>query len=244
MKLNYDLNDLNRRRRIQERLRFIKNRIRDSVAELSFARGKVPALPKGQLMPPAWALAAARISWEKGFAHLRTLRVDEKDKTLGDAAELFGIYRRLVSYVQNPPVQVRGEEKRDAGLITLRKSAARHVSRRFLNFIERIERKFHSGIQIPTEEQLIEWATRYEKGVTGFFTSDSQVESLRTKEARIYYLLWLFWPKLLHQFSTGSIHTWLRVEHGETEISDSTVEAVVTQLRKDVGPLELERMQP
>ena len=236
---------MEKRSEIESRLRFIKARIRDSVTELSFAKGKIPSLPKHLAMPPPWALAAARKAWETGFAHLRTLRADEKSRTYGDAAELFGIYRRLVSYVQNPPTKIRDEESNERGLVTLRKSVARHISRKFLKFIARVERKFHSGIQVPTEEQLIEWATRYDKGITrGFLSPEGEVEALRKKQARIYYLIWLFWPKLRYRFTSPGLHRWLREEHGETEISDKTVEAVITQLRKDIDPTEIAKSFP
>lgn len=226
------MNEEKRRREVQTRLQFVKTRMPETVAELSVAKGRMLSLPKGQIMPPPWALAAARMAWETGFARLaKEIPDDSKAQTQGDVWELFAIYLRLVSFVQNPPMRTRIEEKQNKGLIVLRKSATKHVAKRFLKYIQKLERKFECKIPVPTLDELVEYESRSHLGSTKFVSPEDELVGLRTTTARIYYLLWFFWPMLVQRFNAPSIWEWLRTEYGETP-SEKLVEAIVTTLRK------------
>jgi hypothetical protein len=224
------LNELNRRREIHARLRFCRGRMRVMNHELAFALGKIGKLPAGERVPHDWALVAAREAWERVFSPLARLQPDQLGRMqTGDFWELASIYRRIVSFIGNPSRQEKAEEKRISELQTLRRSVAKFISRAVLRLISRIEARFHCSIPAPSPEELTEKLIRSGTGAKAI-SADGEFVGMKFATARIYYLVWFFWPKLEGRTSAPELHTWLREEHGE-DVSDKTVEAIVTMLR-------------
>lgn len=230
-----ELKDRNTRREEQRRGRFLRMRLGDAPRELKFAQAKIASLPDGKKRPPDWAIAAARLSWKTGFGRLEKLNPSSREKFgIGEMWELFGVFRRLVSYVNRPPETGGRKESLSPGQVFLGKYVAKSLARKFLKTISRFETNFQSGFQLPTEAELIEQTTRSQIGVEGHFGANGQPAGMKSKSARILFLLWIFWPVMEHRFNSPAIHLWLKTDCDETA-SDKLVEALVTALRRDAA---------
>ena len=233
MRPEQEFNQRELRKEVQRRLRFIQTRIQQAPMELSFAVGRTAGLPKTMKLPPPWALESARETWRRVFAPLAKLESEVLSSASRSAKmwELFALFRSMASFIDTPSAVSRQEEHEFPELVTLRKSAAKQVSRKFLRHITTVEHKFNCEFPKPTHEELIEQATGMKRGVTGFLTSDDKLQRMKTATSQIYFLLWYFWPEFSGSLSNPQVHTWLAREHGLNP-SDKLVEAILTSLRK------------
>ena len=225
--------ELDRRREISRRVRFLKNRMRDMPIELSFATGKRATLPKNLAMPPDWALASARLASDgmnKPIEHLKPIKGRQYQPA--DLIELLGFYQSIVCYVNNPPKDMQEQQSDVPELRSVWAPLEKKVTRGFQKFILRLQRLTKIKYEIPSSKQLIEVNERFGKGLGEFASADGEIRGLHSVSARLYYLIWMFWSHLEKRFNAPYIHSWFKRDFGEAT-SDKTVEAVVTRLRKE-----------
>lgn len=244
MRTKRDLVELNWARELHLRLRFVEKRLGETVIELKLARGMASELPEGMQRPPDWALVAAQMAWETGFKRLSELDPRGSASIDADGArELLGTFLSLLSYVQKPPVALSSEPGDASALVMLRRSAGKQISREFIKYLRKLAKATKRKFEVPSLGELAEFNRRYSAGLSGFATPKGDLVGMRTATARIYFLLWFFWPKLKRDLDGPYVHDWLRNEQGES-VSDKLVEAILTRLRKGCAELKAKPNQP
>ncbi|MDQ5977972.1 MAG: hypothetical protein QG602_944 [Verrucomicrobiota bacterium] len=222
---------------MNRRLRFIKKRLRDMPVELAFAEGKRTNLPTDIRQPTPLILAAARIAAEgiaKPIAHLdpRKRKVEA-----GDMVELIGHFQAMVSYMSCPSPAMREQEMELPEMTALREPVAKKTLKGFQRCIARIIRRTSRKAAVPPLEYLQEQQARYAKGL-GSFARGDDVMALNHASTRICYVLWMFWEEIAAPVTAPSLHLWLRKNLGES-VSDKSVEAILTRVRKEARPTTL-----
>jgi len=225
------LNELQRRRLINERLQFVMKRLREMPLELRFAAGKSEALPARASMPPAWALAAATEFDRHIAAPIAHLDPAKKNWDAGDLAEFAGHVQAIACFISNWPRDVREMEQEVPEIAKLRKPVERQVERTFQKFVRRLRRVKMIDAPVPPADILAALRTREAKGL-GSFSRDGELVALKRAQTRLCYGIWMFWPEFAKDFTAPRIHSWMKSELGES-FGDKTVEAVVTKLRKE-----------
>ena len=234
MRPEQEFNRRELRKEMQNRLRFLQDRIRVTPIELAYALGRTAALPSGMKLPPRWALEAARVTWARVFAPLAELEAEVSSGKINAVRmwELFAQFRSMVSYLDSPSAEILQKEKELPALVALRKTAATQISKDFLRYIQRVERNFRCNLPNPTLEELADHAAGTEKGHDSFVTTKGELPAMKTATSQIYYLLWFYWPKRASTLgTTPEVHTWLTRQHGVI-CGDDLVGGILTVLNK------------
>ena len=227
------LSELNRRREINRRTRFVNARMWDMPIELSFAEGRLAKLPSYIVRPPDWALAASRLAKAAVLKPLAHLKPSEGRKyTRGDLWELVGAMEAIDNYVRYPTVEEREMAQEIPEIAELKKPLVKQTEKAVIKFFASLKRRCKVKAQIPDWEEVVEYQKRQQKGQSEFATPDGQLAGLESTSSKLYYVIWMFWPELKGRFSAPEIHDWFRRQLGEST-SDKTVEAVVTRIRKE-----------
>ncbi len=239
-----DIQLLNLRREVYERLRFVQQRMTETKIEFHLAQGKIHELPKRMIRPPAWALEAARLAWEKGLGlRFKSMSNDEMYKNPRECLhEICGIYEAIRAFVLNPPRDIAEPKVIAEATTKLYKSASRIVAKKVLRHIRKLDTRFERLLPPTTGQQLIEYSGRYKRGVESILTPDGDFKEPASATVEICQVLWLFWPKLEPKpsLTAAFLHKWL----GDTVglyVSIKLVEHIHTELRfasRNQRPLE------
>lgn len=226
------LSELNRRREANRRIRLMKERMYAMPVELSYAQGKMAKLPRGMVIPPAWALRSACRAWDVGFRSVRKV-MPEEGKPLDEGAifELIGLFESMVCFMNHPAGSVAEVESDVPEMAGVRKPFAKGLAKRFRVLMKILKRGTGRDVAVPPLKDLVEREARYRAGLTGFITPEGDLPGLRTLTAQIYHVVWLLWPEIKKDFTAPWLHGFLATECG-ISASDKLVEKIVTDIRR------------
>lgn len=227
------IQQLNLRREINRRLRFIKQRIPQTVFEHYFFHGKLPTLPDGMRTPPTWAREAANLAWIKGLgAQFARLRPEEiKRDPRGAVREVVAIHECLMAYISSPKLEAELAEIGDKELIEIKKAIWPDVGKTLLQHLKKLDSRLDELLPPASHEQLIAYRER-ELRATRAVHDDDWILSGETMTVKIAYAVWFFWPEweAKSRVTAVDLHTWLIKTLG-LHTSQKLVEAVFTKIR-------------
>lgn len=228
-----EIQSLNLRREINSRLRFLKQRMVESAIEHHYWGGTIPELPEGMRQPPEWAKEAAYAAWEQGlgipFRHISKEGIKQDPR--GSVKELIGIYESMLAFVANPRPEEADPEVREAA-VKLRRFASKIVAKKLIQYLKKLEANIDRLLPAPTQAELVAIGERYTRGLRSANENDDSFLGIKTTTSKIYYLIWLFWPKLEARSSLTAkdLRDWLSKDFG-LHSSDKLAESVHTKLR-------------
>lgn len=229
-----NLHHLNLRRELTRRLRFIKQRIPETVVEYWFFAGKLPALPDGMKSPPSWAREAANLFWLKGlgarFAHITPEEIKRDPR--GAVREITAIHECLMAYISSPKLDAELAEIGDQDLVEIKKAMWPDVGRSLLQHLKKLDGRLDELLPPASHEQLIEYRERELKTTRAIKLNEDDWPASETMTVKIAYAVWFFWPEwdAKSRVTAVDLHKWLSKTLG-LHTSQKLVEAVFTKIR-------------
>jgi hypothetical protein len=229
------IQQLNFRREINRRLRFIKRRIPETVVEHHFFQGKLSALPVGMKSPPSWAREAANLFWIKGLgAHFAHITRDEIERDpRGAVREITAIHECLMSYISSPKLDTELSEIGDKELIEIKRALWPDVGALLLQNLKKIDARLDELLEPATHEQLIAYRERELRATRALAPKDDAWGiGNETMTVKIAYAIWFFWPEwdTKSRVTAGDLYSWLEKNLG-LHVSLKLVELVFTKIR-------------
>jgi len=232
------IQQLNLRRDLNRRLRFVKQRIGETVIEHHFFRGAIPTMPNGLRIPPPWARNAANEGWTRGFGAVfdRITPEEIQRDPRGAVREITAIHESLMAYISSPKLDEEIGEIGDTELAEIKKAIWPDVGKILLQNLKKLDARLDELLPPATHAQLIEYHSRELRATKAVGVGDELIFGGKTMTAKICYIIWFFWPELeaKRQMTAGDLHTWLKTALG-IFASQKLVEAIFTRLRMSTG---------
>ncbi len=221
-----------RKRRLNNAVAFVIKRHEAMHDEAPWAREEKP-LPKGQREPPEWVRQAILRSNQTSFLPVFARDpAKPENQNYGNWVQLMGIVSsELSALVDLPePIQTAAREDKEFALSIerLKEAVATKMTpemNRSFRAIKRIQKKL-----VPANtEQLQENAANFQKGTTALLTRSNEFAEGQTKTARLYLVMWMFWPELVRLSNAKEMQAGLE-EYGDDKFSLKLVEKICTEL--------------
>jgi hypothetical protein len=218
---------------LNERLRFVKRRMLETIVEFNYAQGKIKEWPTELAKPPDWAIDASLYCWKSGqgaaFKHVTKEEIRRDPR--GALKEITAIFEGLRAYVVNPSHDAKDPLEVRRVVSDLHKHAEGLVAKRVLTQFRKLDARLEKLLPPATASQLVQWGDRYQRGIRAATENPGGVIE-GTATTKIYYLIWFFWPKLIAKplLTAAVLRQWFIDQVGFTA-SDKLVEAAHTKLK-------------
>lgn len=232
------IQQLNLRRDLNRRLRFVKQRIVETVIEHHFFRGAIPTMPNGLRIPPPWARNAANEAWTRGLGAVfdRITPEEIRRDPRGAVREIRAIHESLMAYISSPKLEAEMREIGDKELAEIREAIWPDIGKSLLQNLKKLDARLDDLLPPATHAQLIEYQGRESRATRAMNLAEDSILGGKTMTANICYIVWFFWPEFeaKQHMTAGDLHTWLKSTLG-IFASQKLVEAIFTRLRMSTG---------
>jgi hypothetical protein len=221
-----------KKRRLENASAFVIKRFGEMLDEVPWAQGGKP-LPKGRRQPPEWVRQAILRSNQTSFSPIYDRDpAKPENQSYGNFIQLMGIFASEGSALVDLPEPIRtaAREDKEFGSVVgrLKQGVERKMApaiNRSFGALKRIQKKL-----VPANtQQLQENSAHFQQGTTALLTPSGEFAEGRTKKAKLYLVLWMFWPELTRLSNAKQMQAGVE-EYADEHFSFKVVEKICTEL--------------